>query len=264
MPAHGQGRHSDCMPRAAHSCQPKIQRWVDSCRRVLARALLPSNCVLCGGVGDGDIDLCLGCAADLPRNEPACLICAESLAAANSESRVCGACLHDPPPFCSSLVPFRYAYPLDHLVRGLKFRNELACGRVLGEMFARSVLARAEPMPEAMVPVPLAHRRYRQRGYNQASELALAIRRATGVAVVSNVAIRQRETAEQAGLDRKARRRNVTGAFATVAPLRARHVAILDDVVTTGSTVRELAAVLRDAGAEQVEVWAIARTQFTA
>jgi predicted amidophosphoribosyltransferase len=84
------------------------------------------------------------------------------------------------------------------------------------------------------------------------------------VAVVSDVAIRRRETAEQAGLDRKARRRNVTGAFATVAPLRVRHVAILDDVVTTGSTVRELAAVLRAAGAEQVEVWAIARTQFTA
>jgi len=252
------------MPCAAHSCQPRLQSWVDSCRRVLARALFPANCVLCGGAGDDDIDLCHGCAADLSRNEPACPVCAEPLADANSGSRICGACLHDPPSFRSSLVPFRYAYPLDHLVRGLKFRNELVCGRVLGQMFARSVLARAEPMPEAIVPVPLARRRYRQRGYNQASELALAIRRATGVAVVSDVAIRQRETAEQAGLDRKARRRNVTGAFATVAPLRVRHVAILDDVVTTGSTVRELAAVLRDAGAEQVEVWAIARTQFTA
>jgi len=264
MPVRGQGRHSDCMPCAARSCQPRSQHWVDSCRRVLARVLFPANCVLCGGAGDGDIDLCHGCAADLPRNEPACPICAEPLAAANSGPRICGACLHDPPPFYSSFVPFRYAYPLDHLVRGLKFRNELACGRVLGQMFARSVLERAEPMPEAIVPVPLARRRYRQRGYNQASELALAIRRATGVAVVSDVAIRQRETAEQAGLDRKARRRNVTGAFAAVAPLRARHVAILDDVVTTGSTVRELAEVLREAGAEQVEVWAIARTQFTA
>jgi ComF family protein len=251
------------MPCAPHSCQPKLQQWVDSCRRVLAQALFPSNCVLCGGAGDDDIDLCHGCAADLPRNEPACIVCAEPLAGANSPS-ICGACLHDPPPFCRSFVPFRYAYPLDHLVRGLKFRNELACGRVLGQMFARSVLERAVPMPQAIVPVPLARRRYLQRGYNQASELALAIRRATGVAVVSDVAIRQRETVEQAGLDRKARRRNVTGAFATVAPLLARHVAILDDVVTTGSTVRELAAVLRGAGAQQVEVWAIARTQFSA
>ena len=111
--------------------------------------------------------------------------------------------------------------------------------------------------------MPLALRRYRQRGYNQASELALSIRRVTGVAVISNVAIRQRETAEQAGLDRKARRRNVTDAFAAIAPLRAHHIAILDDVVTTGSTVRELADVLRRAGAQQLEVWAIARTQLS-
>jgi predicted amidophosphoribosyltransferase len=81
--------------------------------------------------------------------------------------------------------------------------------------------------------------------------------------VRSDIAIRQRDTAEQAGLDRKARRRNVTGAFAAVAPLHARHIAILDDVVTTGSTVRELAEVLRRAGAERIEVWAIARTEFS-
>ena len=85
----------------------------------------------------------------------------------------------------------------------------------------------------------------------------------TDVAVRSDIAIRQRETAEQAGLDRKARLRNLTGAFAAVARLHARHVAILDDVVTTGSTVRELANVLRRAGAEQIEVWAIARTELT-
>ena len=129
--------------------------------------------------------------------------------------------------------------------------------------FAGCLLARGTPLPEAIIPVPLALRRYRQRGYNQASELALPIRRVTGVAVRSDIAIRQRETSEQAGLDRKARRRNLTGAFAAVAPLHARHVAILDDVVTTGSTVRELAEVLRRAGVEQIEVWAIARTELT-
>ena len=165
--------------------------------------------------------------------------------------------------FRSSFVPFRYAYPIDHLVQGLKFRNELACGRVLGELFASCLLARGAPLPEAIVPVPLAMRRYRQRGYNQASELALSIRRVTGASVIADIAIRQRETAEQAGLDRKARRRNVNDAFAAIAPLRARHIAILDDVVTTGSTVRELADVLSRAGAEQIEVWAIARTKLS-
>jgi ComF family protein len=209
------------------------------------------------------MDLCRECAADLSRNDPACSVCAEPLPGKSGERRVCGACLREAPPFDSSFVPFRYAYPLDHVVQGLKFRNELACGRVLGQLFAGCLPARGAPLPEAIVPVPLALRRYRQRGYNQACELALSIRRVTGVAVRSDIAIRQRDTAEQAGLDRKARRRNVTGAFAAVAPLHARHIAILDDVVTTGSTVRELAEVLRRAGAERIEVWAIARTEFS-
>lgn len=244
----------------AAGCQPRLRRWVDRRRRWLARLLWPATCLLCGRAA-GEIDLCDDCVADLPRNDPACVVCAEPLAARGA--RVCGECLRDPPPFGSSFVPYRYAYPLDHLVRGLKFRNELASGRVLGELFAQRLLMRGEQLPEAIVPVPLAPRRYRERGYNQASELALAIRRVSCVPVRTDFVIRQRETAEQAGLDRKARRRNVRGAFMAVAALRARSVAILDDVVTTGSTARELAAVLREAGAEQVAVWAIARTEAT-
>ena len=177
--------------------------------------------------------------------------------------RVCGECLRDPPAFSAGFVPFRYAYPLDHLVRGLKFRGELACGRALGRIFSRLLLARGETLPETIVPVPLAPRRYRQRGYNQATELALAIRSVTGVNVTTDVVIRRRETTEQAGLDRGARRQNVQGAFAAITSLRARRVAILDDVVTTTSTVRELASVLHQAGAEQIVVWAIARTEVT-
>lgn len=247
----------------AESCQPSLRRWVDNGRHWLQRLLWPSACLLCGRSGGGDIDLCGDCVADLPGNDSACSVCAEPLPSGAGVVRVCGECLRDPPPFSSSFVPYRYAYPLDHLVRGLKFRNELACGRLLGELFSHCVLARGAPLPEVIVPVPLAPRRYRQRGYNQASEVALAIRRVTGVAVRTDVVIRQRETAEQAGLDRKARRKNVRGAFAVVAPLRARSVAILDDVVTTGSTARELASVLQQAGAERVAVWAIARTQAT-
>jgi len=245
------------------ACQPRVQRWVDTARRWLARLAWPGTCLLCGRSGTGSIDLCCECAADLPRNEPACTVCAAPLAAGTAALLVCGQCLRDPPSFRSSLVPFRYAYPLDHLVRGLKFRNHLACGRVLGQMFVRRLAACAEPLPEAIIPVPLAPGRYRQRGYNQASELAHAIQRGTGVAVRADVVIRQRETAEQAGLDRKARRRNVKGAFAALAPLCAQRVAILDDVVTTGSTVRELADVLQGTGVEQIVVWAIARTEAT-
>ena len=247
---------------AAGSCQPLQERWVDKGRRWMEALLWPAACLLCGRSGSGEIDLCSECVADLPRNDPSCAVCAEPLPP-GSEARACGECLRDPPPFVGSFVPYRYGYPLDNLVRGLKFRNDLACGRVLGELFSRCVLARGEPLPAAIVPVPLAPRRYRERGYNQAVEVALSIRRCTGVAVRTDIVIRQRETAEQAGLDRKARRRNVRGAFTAIAPLRARSVAILDDVVTTGSTVRELAAVLLQAGADQVTVWALARTEPT-
>ena len=241
------------------TCQPLLRRSVDRGLRSLVRLVWPGTCLLCGRTDTGDVDLCSDCAADLPRNELACQVCAEPLASISADARVCGACLSDPPAFCGSFVPFHYSYPLDHLVQGLKFRNELACGRVLGRLFARAAVAHGVSLPEAIVPVPLAPRRFRQRGYNQASELALAIRRELGVAVRADVVIRQRETAQQAGLDRKARRRNVRGAFAASASLHARHIAILDDVVTTGSTVRELAAVLQQAGAERVVLWAVAR-----
>src|ERR671911_2947652 len=93
-PAHGQRRHIDCMPCAAYSCQPKLQQWVDSARRALAQALFPANCVLCGGAGNNGIDLCDGCEADLPRNQQACIVCAEPLAAASVAPRTCGGGLH--------------------------------------------------------------------------------------------------------------------------------------------------------------------------
>jgi ComF family protein len=249
---------------AIRSCQPRIRQWVDRSRHWLGQLLAPATCVLCGGEGAVGRDLCIGCEADLPDNDLACAVCAEPLPDGVGRSARCGACLIDPPPFETSFVPFRYAYPLDRLVLGLKFRNQLACGRVLGELFARRLLSSGGTLPEAVVPVPLAPRRYRERGFNQATELALAIHRLTGVCVRTDVAVRQRETAEQAGLDRNARRKNMRGAFAAVRPLLARHIAILDDVVTTGSTVGELTAVLRRAGAERVEVWAIARTDTPA
>jgi ComF family protein len=220
--------------------------------------LWPSVCILCRRRGELSVDLCPACEADLVPNGHACATCAEPLSIAQEPS-ICGACLQRPPAFESSFVPFRYAYPIDHLVRGLKFRGELACGRVLGELLAARVLARDAVLPELIIPVPLAQQRYRRRGFNQANELALPIQRATRIPVRNDLVVRHRETAEQAALDLESRRKNVRHAFTIVRALPARHVAILDDVVTTGSTVGEVAGVLRDAGAERVEVWAVCR-----
>jgi ComF family protein len=149
---------------------------------------------------------------------------------------------------------------MDHMVRQLKYAGAVAQGRVLGELLAVRIAAtRSESWPEMLLPVPLAPARFRKRGYNQAIVLAEHVHRRLHIPLNTGVLVRTRETLEQAGLDQRARRRNIRGAFALTESLTATHVAILDDVVTTGSTVNELAQTLQRAGVKRVEVWAVAR-----
>jgi ComF family protein len=241
----------------------RVDAWLHRARAALQTslaALWPPQCVLCGGAGQRpDRDLCAGCEMDLPRNDHCCSVCAEPLQSA-IEGLVCGACLRHPPRFDRCVAPYRYAYPLDHMVRALKYGSAVAHGRVLADVFARSVLPiEREAWPEILLPVPLGRARFIKRGYNQALELATHLARELAIPLHTDVLVRARDTREQAGLDRKARRKNLRNAFALVRPLPAAHVAIVDDVVTTGSTANEIARVLKRAGAEKVEVWAIAR-----
>lgn len=226
----------------------------------LGRWLWPARCVLCGQPGQRDLDLCAGCQADFPLNDNACEHCAEPLPRELTRPVLCGACLKKPPAFDACVAPFRYAFPIDRMIQGLKYRRDLGYGRVLGQILARALSHRGT-RPDLVIPVPLALRRYRERGFNQARELALPLCNSIGLSLRSDLVVRHRETSEQAGLDRPQRLTNTRGAFALVKPLRARHIAIVDDVVTTGSTVNELAKVLRHGGAEWIEVWAVARAE---
>lgn len=232
-------------------------------RHVVAQAIAmvwPPTCVLCGGRGEKPTrDLCSACAADLPANDAACSVCAEPLAAQGVDL-LCGSCLKRAPRFDVACCAFRYAYPVDYLIRRLKYQGAIAQSRVLGELLAFHLRkARSEPLPELLIPVPLAQKRFQARGYNQAVELGRHLERRLCIPMRSDLVERTRETAEQAGLGQKERRRNIRGAFALTAPLRAKHVAIVDDVITTGSTANELARVLKRAGARRIEVWAVAR-----
>jgi ComF family protein len=227
---------------------------VDQWWRRLGAQLLPPRCVLCGAAGAGERDLCASCQAELPRNQPACRRCALPLAVGAAR---CGDCLKQPPAFTSACVPYRYAWPLDTLVQRLKFGAELAVGRVLGELLGEAVLA--QPRPDLLVPVPLGRQRLVERGFNQAEELAHGVARRLAMPCAAGALRRTRETAAQSALQRAARRRNVRGAFVADAIVRGRHVALLDDVVTTAATVRECARVLRAAGAASVTLWALAR-----
>lgn len=246
--------------QAVNRCQPTTRAVVDDWRARAANWLWPSMCVLCGAAGQPDVGLCIACESDLPFNPHACVCCANPLAATVRAPYICGACLRRRPHFHAAYAPFRYGYPIDRLIHGLKYRREAACGRVLGGLLARRLLLRSTPPPQLIIPIPLSTRRYRERGFNQAIELARPIRAALGIPVRTDLLVRQRDTKEQTGLRQKERRRNVRGAFAVAADPGARHIAILDDVITTGSTANELAKVLRRAGATKVEVWAIART----
>jgi ComF family protein len=228
--------------------------------KYLEQVLFPPTCVLCTGPGQADgIDLCAGCTGDLLINSNACPRCGEQLAV-STVTLLCGACLRKPPRYHSTHCAYRYSYPIDHLVRALKYHDRLAYARVLGELLARSLIkVRVEPWPELLVPVPLANHRYRERGYNQANEVAEQLQNRLGIPLRADLLDRKRATREQAGLDRSSRRKNVRNAFAMREPLSVKHVAIVDDVVTTGSTVNEIARVLKRAGAETIEVWAVAR-----
>jgi ComF family protein len=198
-------------------------------------------------------------------NPYACSVCAQPLVDGSAQPAVCGSCQLARPKFDASFIPYRYAYPVDRLIHRLKYHGDLSVGRVLGELFVERLRSeRGSRLPEVIVPVPLATGRFRTRGFNQAIELAETIARSSGLAWQAGIVERTRETQEQAGLPRKQRRHNVRGAFELMRRPQHSHVAILDDVVTTGSTVNEIAKVLRRAGVEKIEVWAVARAARSA
>ncbi|MEA3278554.1 MAG: ComF family protein [Pseudomonadota bacterium] len=228
--------------------------------RVLS-GIYPPTCVLCGAPGHRGLDLCPGCFEDLPRNLSCCGRCALPLPASRPGGALCGACQRRPPPFSACHTAFIYKDPVPALVGGAKFRARLNLTRLLGQCLALSLREQGGAMPELIIPVPLHPARQRERGYNQALEVARTLRRELSIPVDTRSCVRAQPTAPQAGLEQKARRRNVRGAFRVQRAPEAAHVALLDDVVTTGSTVAELAKVLLKAGVERVDVWAVARTE---
>ena len=221
--------------------------------------LFPAVCLLCGAPGTHRRDLCSGCDGDLPRNLKACRRCAQPLTSGGS--LICGQCQRHPPVFDSMTAPFCYDPPIDGLIRDLKFRGHLPAGQLLGELLGDDLEQRRLPLPQGIVPVPLHLSRLRQRGFNQSLELARPLAKRFGLPILAGSVHRLRPTPPQSQLDLRQRLTNVRGAFAARRSIEARHLAIVDDVVTTGSTVTELAQVLRQAGVERIDVWACARTE---
>ncbi|MCW5592955.1 MAG: ComF family protein [Burkholderiales bacterium] len=170
----------------------------------------------------------------------------------------CGECLANPPAYDDVLSAFDYRFPIDRLVRRFKFSADLAAGAYLGHALASRAMR--APRPDLLVASPSSALRLRERGFNPALVLARAVGRELGIPVRGRALAKIRHTPPQTGLDRAARRRNLRGAFAVRADVDGLHVAVVDDVMTTGSTLFALARSLREAGASRVSGWVAART----
>lgn len=227
--------------------------------RRLISTVYPPRCVLCGSPGLNDMDICEHCYHDLPWIGSACLQCAIPLAKHSGDHLKCGLCLKKSPAFDRSLSLFSYEKEAVTLIHRLKFNEKLANSRLLGNMLANAIDKNDVELPDCIIPVPLNKKRLRQRGYNQSIELARPVANTFSIPLDLQSVKRVRDTQSQTGLDKKQRRKNIRAAFEIVEPLGAQHVAVVDDVVTTTSTVNELARILKRAGVRRVDVWSIAR-----
>lgn len=227
------------------------QPFLAKCVHFVQRAIAPS-CLLCGGDSAGAL-LCAPCNAGLPRLAAAlCDTCALPI----TEGTRCGACLAHAPHYDHVCAPFAYAFPLDTLVQGLKYRSRLAIAALLAE----AMVARLDERPDVLIAMPLADARLTERGFNQAQEIARHIARATGVPLASRACRKVRDTAPQAALPWKERAKNMRRAFVCDQDFSGQHVAVIDDVMTTGATLNEIARNLKQAGAARVTGLVAART----
>ncbi|MDD5240367.1 MAG: ComF family protein [Sulfuricella sp.] len=215
---------------------------------------MPHDCVLCA-TASPEQPLCADCHADLPHHSaPACPMCALPAL----DGKVCGACLRRRPAFDRTLAAFSYDFPIDRLLHAFKYASDLALAGVLAEPLAR--IAAAHPKPDLLLPMPLHSSRLKERGFNQALEIARLISKWLDIPLAANACRRTRDTPSQAGLKLEERRRNVRGAFACDLDLTGKKVAVLDDVMTTGATLNELSRILKNCGAIEVSAWVVART----
>lgn len=224
--------------------------------RAIGHVLLPPRCLHCGGAGD-DIDLCSECRAMLAHNACACPLCALPIP---QPAPACGRCIKRPPPVAATLASFLYADPIDRLLPRLKFGRDLACARALSDLLLGDArLPELVTACHAIVPLPLHRTRLGERGFNQALELARPIAAAFKLPLRPAWLQRVRATAPQIGLDARARRRNLRGAFVGDAAMTGKTLLLIDDVITTGNTMLEAARACRRAGAAEVRALAVAR-----
>lgn len=172
--------------------------------------------------------------------------------------QICGRCLTRPPAFTHTIAAFSYAFPVNQLIPALKYRSHLSIAQVLGLSLAGAVATR--PRPDVLIPMPLHPARLGQRGFNHATEIGRVVSRSLELTMDFACCKRVRDTPPQVALAYDQRRANVRGAFACNGDVRGKHIALIDDVMTTGTSLDELAKTLKKAGTDEIQIWVVART----
>ena len=227
----------------------------------LTHCFLPFNCILCSEETGRKLDLCIDCEKHLPWLKNVCIYCAAPLPF-KTES-CCGACLKKPLPFHKICIIFSYTQIIKKLITALKFQKRLIYAHILGSLLAEqiSLQYQKDNLPDLIIPVPLHRKRLYQRGFNQAMEIARPISKRLNIPIDYKGCTRVRHTAAQSQLAANQRSTNVKNAFAVQEYLSFKqHIALLDDVMTTGHTLTELSRALYCTGVKRIDVWCCART----
>lgn len=228
--------------------------------------LLPSTCALCNDTSNEDIDLCNGCYSDLPWLQQVCIQCALPLSHNTNSTQYCGLCLKISPPFDRTVALCSYNEPIISFINLLKFNGQLKYERLLSKLFIKYLLLNPlylQPLPEYIIPIPLHVDRLKERGFNQALELSRLISTYFKIPIMLDACERIRPTQPQSLIHANQRRNNIKNAFTLNKTLKAKHIVIIDDVVTTGTTVTELSQLFKKNGVEKIDIWCYARTQIT-
>lgn len=220
-------------------------------------AIFNQKCALCSKKTAANALLCPECLTDLPWLRSACHICALPLTVTNTH--ICGQCLKIPPPFASTQAVFLYRFPISAIIPKIKHQSGLHHSAWLADCLLEHLLKRPQAWPDAIIPVPVHTFRLLSRGYNQSTVIARHLSQQLQIPLLLNQLRKNKRTKSQSSLTAQQRRTNLQHAFSYHGP-QLRHIALVDDVVTTGTTIKEISTILRSAGIERVDIWVVART----
>ena len=231
-----------------------VNNWID----IIQYSLLPPSCILCENKGMERMDLCQPCFDAQIKVGSHCYCCAKQFENDSLNLFLCGDCQKNPRAFNKTYAAYKHQGAIRYLINQCKFNGSYKYTRLLGLLLASHLRAQAE-YPELIIPVPLHPKRYQQRGFNQSLEIAKVIAKELSIPIDNRCCLRIKDTPHQVSLSAKQRHKNIENAFQLTEKPKARHIAILDDVMTTSATANELAKTLKLAGVSQVDVWVCAR-----